>query len=130
MRSLPSGAPVSSLGDRFDLAFGLVIDVGNIVAIGWIHRALRNDNILLFSERTNCKVQLVGRTYARENEAPGQLSNLLVENRWVLHRPLSVDRVAAGGVALDNEDARSGEDEYSAQGKEMQSLDGETSAII
>ena len=98
----------------------MVSAVANIVAIGWIHRALCSNNILLFGERIVRKVYFVGFTYAREDEAPGQLSNLSVEERWASYRPPPVDEVAAGDVALDDEDAGLGEDEYNAQGTEVQ----------
>ena len=119
-----------SLGDRFDLAFGLGSAVAYIVAINWIHRVLRSSNTLLFGEWIIRKVYLVGFTYARKDKDPGQLSNLPVEERWALYRPPPVDEVTAGDVASSDEDAGLGEDEYSVQGKEVQRLDGETNAII
>ena len=105
-----SGMPVPPLGDRFDLAFGLVSAVANIIAIGWIHRALRSSNMLLFDERATRKIYLIGFAYAREGEAPGQLSNLPIEESWGLYRPPADDQVEAGGVTSDEEEVGSGED--------------------
>ncbi|CZR60273.1 uncharacterized protein PAC_10169 [Phialocephala subalpina] len=81
-----------SLGDRFDLAFGICNAVANIISIGWMHRAIRSDNMLIFDRHSIRKVFLVGFTYARpgvfdEEDSAQELSNLPNSRSFALYRP-------------------------------------------
>ncbi|KAH7322652.1 hypothetical protein B0I35DRAFT_426200 [Stachybotrys elegans] len=98
------------LGDRFDLAFGICSAVANIISIGWTHRAIRSDNMLIFDRRSIQKVFLVGFTYARPwapdgSDAPQELSNLPNHRVFALYRPGYVPE------AQDNDDDSSGDEE-------------------
>ena len=75
-----------SLGDRFDLAFGICSAMVNIITVGWAHRAVRSENMLIFDERGIRNVYLVGFTYARPSDA-GLLSRLPGVKKMLLYRP-------------------------------------------
>jgi hypothetical protein len=77
-----------SLGDRFDLAFGICSAIVNIITVGWGHRAVRSDNMLIFDERGIRNVYLVGFTYARSKVKDPQMASMLPSSRrMLLYRP-------------------------------------------
>ena len=75
------------LGDRFDLAFGACSAVVNIVAVGWAHRAVRSENMLIFDKRGIRNVYLVGFTYSRAKDSASEFSNLPNSSSMLAYRP-------------------------------------------
>lgn len=118
-----SGFPTHALGDRFDLAFGICSAIANIISIGWMHRAVRSDNMLLLDERSIRRVYLIGFTYSRAKDVSGELSNLPVQEHFALYRPpRNPDRVYDALEISDEEIESNGQDLSSpapAQPKEI-----------
>lgn len=73
------------LGHRFDLAFGICSAVANIIAVGWMHRAVRSENMLVFGNRTS-RVFFVGFTYARQGDKSQEFSELPKGHDWDYYR--------------------------------------------
>ena len=101
---------VPPLGDRFDLASGIYNAVANIISIGWMHRAIRSDNMLVFDQRSILKVYLVGFTYTRpwqahKHKASKEISNLPDSRGAALYHPtLSLATEGNFGDSADEED--------------------------
>ena len=101
---------VPPLGDRFDLAFGICNAVANIISIGWMHRAIRSDNMLVFDQRSIRKIYLVGFTYTRpgvahKDDASKEISNLPDTRGAALYRPsLTLDTKGNFSDSTDEED--------------------------
>lgn len=99
---------VPPLGDRFDLAFGICSAIANIISVGWMHRAVRSHNIILFGGEISSRVYLIGFTYARPDEIGQQLSELPKSPEWAFYEPPSVSElpdpsahIHSGSVAFD-----------------------------
>ena len=80
------------LGLRFDIARGLVLALGNLISVGWIHKELRSHNVLFFGKYHSgsplSKPYLSGYTYARPtHEMPRDVSSLVASPEYALYRP-------------------------------------------
>lgn len=81
-----------ALGLRFDLAYALAKALADLLTVGWIHKALRSDNVLFFDDAAVARLgrfYLVGFTFARPGDVDTKdLSRLPVrESSWALYRP-------------------------------------------
>ena len=81
-----------ALGDRFDLAFGILNAIANIICVGWMHRAIRSDNMLVFDQDTIRNVYLIGFTFARpgvsnDHDSSQEFSDLPSNRGALLYRP-------------------------------------------
>ncbi|KAF2787899.1 hypothetical protein K505DRAFT_329350 [Melanomma pulvis-pyrius CBS 109.77] len=80
------------LGQRFHLAHSLAEMLGQLLAVGWVHKEFRSHNVLFSSEvfdsRSSKRPCLSGFTYARpSNTAAKDLSELIQDPEYDLYRP-------------------------------------------
>ncbi|KAI1379828.1 hypothetical protein F4677DRAFT_295970 [Hypoxylon crocopeplum] len=97
-------APVPPLGQRFELALGVASAVANIITVGWLHRAIRSENMLSFGagHAAVSKLYLVGFSYARPGEdSISEFSDLPQGKDWALYRP---PEARYGDASLSDDD--------------------------
>ncbi|KAH6977241.1 hypothetical protein BKA56DRAFT_587963 [Ilyonectria sp. MPI-CAGE-AT-0026] len=92
------------LGKRFDMAFGVASAMANIVAVGWLHRAVRSENMLSLDGQSS-RVFLIGFTYSRPDDPSQEFSNLPQQPDWERYRPLKTSPSRSeDGNSSDEED--------------------------
>ncbi|KAI0378059.1 hypothetical protein F5Y04DRAFT_262847 [Hypomontagnella monticulosa] len=102
--------PVPPLGQRFELALGVASAVANIIAVGWLHRAIRSENMLSFGvgDAAVSRLYLVGFSYARPGEdSMSEFSDLPQGKYWALYRPPEARYGDAGLSDDENDDTSS-----------------------
>ncbi|CAG9986605.1 unnamed protein product [Clonostachys byssicola] len=76
------------LNVRLDMARALSRSIANWIAIKWLHRAFRSDNVLLFEPEAYKELYVVGHSYTRPDSGIGDLSTLQDTNSdHMLYRP-------------------------------------------
>jgi len=105
---------VPALGYRFDMAFGVASAIANIIAVGWVHRAVRSENMLTVNGQGS-RLFLIGFTYSRANNPAQEFSNLPANPEWELYRPAK--STSPGDNSLDgpDEDAKGSEEDISSE---------------
>lgn len=78
--------------------------MANIVAVSWLHRAVRSENMLSLDGHSS-RVFLIGFTYSRPDDPSQKFSNLPQQPDWERYRPLkSSPRRSEDGNSSDDED--------------------------
>ena len=113
-----------ALGHRFDVAFGACSAIANILAVGWRHRAVRSENMLMFGQRSS-KVFLTGFTYSRPDDPSQELSELPQGKDWVYYRlPKSAMSPEGSIYGSDSDEDNGPENKPETQSSSLNSVTG------